>query len=104
MRMDEIAIDPRKESVDGIRIWRDGTCLLCGSATYETGWWNGLPTNPEVSEGVGELQVVTEPFRSFFDYYLWCSNEQCIKHVGELMFDTECPPTWANHNRGATAS
>lgn len=91
------AIDPRKEFVDGKHIWRDGTCLVCGFPTFETGSWNGIPDKPAVSEGVGELETVTEPYRQFFDYFLWCSNPYCEKHVGELMFDTECPPAWANH-------
>ena len=67
------AIDPRQLPVDGVDIWRDGTCLVCGAATYETGRWNGLPEKPAVSDGVGELESpITEPYRQFFDYYLWC--------------------------------
>jgi hypothetical protein len=88
-------LDPRSLVPDGVKIWHDGTCLRCGGPTYETGdpWLNAeAPTFARVSEALASAGADRGG-----DYYLWCGNNECQNHGGERMYDTECPPEWANH-------
>lgn len=84
--------DVRDVYVDGREIWRDGTCLRCGSPTFETD-----ARRAEGIKGVWFSMGTKLGKPGAYDYYLWCSNKDCEHHSGECLFDTECPPSWANH-------
>jgi hypothetical protein len=93
--------DVREEPVDDVTIWRDGRCLKCKSPTHETsasyaplnslGMRFSTPEEQRVGTNLGEPDA--------YDYYLWCSNSQCEFYSGECMFDDECPPDWADHDK-----
>ncbi len=62
--------------------WWDGFCLIRNSPVIEPG------PGYAPSEAPGDRPA---------DYYLWCSNKSCVKHLGECLGDMECPPDWATH-------